>query len=183
MLPLGDREIWIRFPESAKYFYLFTVSRRLLNGHRGLFSPAENWSWHESCRSSPSAAKAKIAWRYACSHPHAFKLWPINKHTGNFTMPYSKWELHTFWRSHTLFFKLDTILWATTSPIHILLISSFYHSNLHRLNKWRSGGWLFRRPNSPWAVAPRGRKEGRYYTHCWGKTLSTFIIFFILLIV
>jgi hypothetical protein len=52
-------------------------------------------------------------------------------------------------------------MWVTTSSIHILHISSLYHLMLHRLNKWTemeaeySGG-----QSSPWAVAPRGRKEG-----------------------
>jgi hypothetical protein len=39
--------------------------------------------------------------------------------------------------------------WVMISSLHILLTSSFYHSTLHRLNKWRTernGGWLFRRP-------------------------------------
>jgi hypothetical protein len=53
--------------------------------------------------------------------------------------------------------------WATTSSIHILLTSLFYHSTLHRLNKKRTernGGWLSRRPKLTLSCSAEG-KEGR----------------------
>jgi hypothetical protein len=52
--------------------------------------------------------------------------------------------------------------WATASSIHILLTSSFYHSTLHRLKKWRTGrngGWLLRRPKLTLSCSAEG-KEG-----------------------
>jgi hypothetical protein len=52
--------------------------------------------------------------------------------------------------------------WTTTSSIHIFLTSLFYHSTLHRLNKWRTernGGWLFRRPKLTLSYSAEG-KEG-----------------------
>jgi hypothetical protein len=53
--------------------------------------------------------------------------------------------------------------WATTSFIHIFFTSSFYHSTLHRLNKWRTkrnGGWLFRTPKLTLSCSAEG-KEGQ----------------------